>query len=98
MEGGGGRTRTGDTSIMSRVLLPSELRRQVAATAAVASPLWESNPRHQPYHGCALPTELRGRVLHVQLSGDAIALCGRVEDSRTPGGDPTGQIGAQALT
>ena len=25
------------------------------------SPLWESNPRHQPYHGCALPTELRGR-------------------------------------
>ena len=24
------------------------------------SPLWESNPRHQPYHGCALPTELRG--------------------------------------
>src|SRR6185437_5466066 len=28
---GGGRTRTGDTSIMSRVLLPSELRRQAAA-------------------------------------------------------------------
>src|SRR5947208_405159 len=26
------------------------------------SPLWESNPRHQPYHGCALPTELRGRA------------------------------------
>jgi L-amino acid N-acyltransferase YncA len=26
-----------------------------------SSPLWESNPRHQPYHGCALPTELRGR-------------------------------------
>ena len=27
----------------------------------MSSPLWESNPRHQPYHGCALPTELRGR-------------------------------------
>src|SRR4051812_28027327 len=27
------------------------------------SPLWESNPRHQPYHGCALPTELRGHRL-----------------------------------
>ena len=25
-----------------------------------ASPLSESNRRHQPYHGCALPTELRG--------------------------------------
>ena len=24
------------------------------------SPLSESNRRHQPYHGCALPTELRG--------------------------------------
>ena len=31
------------------------------AQARRASPLWESNPRHQPYHGCALPTELRGR-------------------------------------
>ena len=29
---------------------------------SLASPLWESNPRHQPYHGCALPTELRGPV------------------------------------
>ncbi len=25
------------------------------------SPLSESNRRHQPYHGCALPTELRGQ-------------------------------------
>jgi len=24
----------------------------------VPSPLSESNWRHQPYHGCALPTEL----------------------------------------
>src|SRR5688500_19237113 len=30
------------------------------ARTAWSSPLWESNPRHQPYHGCALPTELRG--------------------------------------
>ena len=40
---------------MSRMLLPTELRRRKA------SPLWESNPRPLPYHGSALPTELRGR-------------------------------------
>ena len=28
------------------------------------SPLWESNPRPFPYHGNALPTELRGRARH----------------------------------
>ena len=28
---------------------------------AAQGTLWESNPRHQPYHGCALPTELEGR-------------------------------------
>ena len=40
---------------MSRMLSPTELRR------LEASPLWESNPRPLPYHGSALPTELRGR-------------------------------------
>ena len=40
---------------MSRMLLPTELRRRLA------SPLWESDPRPLPYHGSALPTELRGR-------------------------------------
>ena len=40
---------------MSRMLSPTELRRRKA------SPLWESNPRPLPYHGSALPTELRGR-------------------------------------
>jgi len=30
-------------------------------TAKWRSPLWESNPRPFPYHGNALPTELRGR-------------------------------------
>ena len=84
--GSGGRTRTADPSIMSRVLLPTELRRLagcervdtrkgpgISSLQAVrplfggadggrASPLSESNRRHQPYHGCALPTELRGRV------------------------------------
>src|SRR6476661_3638661 len=33
------------------------------------SPLWESNPRHQPYHGCALPTELRGRARQSRRPG-----------------------------
>jgi L-amino acid N-acyltransferase YncA len=37
------------------MLSPTELRRREA------SPLWESNPRPRPYHGSALPTELRGR-------------------------------------
>src|SRR3984893_13315256 len=32
------------------------------AAPTVPSPLSESNRRHQPYHGCALPTELRGRA------------------------------------
>jgi L-amino acid N-acyltransferase YncA len=31
------------------------------STAKWRSPLWESNPRPFPYHGNALPTELRGR-------------------------------------
>ena len=60
--GSGGRTRTHDTTIMSRVLLPSELRRQ-------ESPLSESNRRHSPYHGDALPTELRGLVPADDVTG-----------------------------
>ena len=55
----GGRTRTDDNSIMSRVLC--QLSYAALRSPASASPLSESNRRHQPYHGCALPTELRGR-------------------------------------
>ena len=40
---------------MSRMLSPTELRRRNP------SPLWDSNPPPLPYHGSALPTELRGR-------------------------------------
>jgi hypothetical protein len=40
---------------MSRMLSPTELRRRNT------SPLWESNPPPLPYHGSALPNELRGR-------------------------------------
>src|SRR3954470_22885799 len=40
--------------------------------AVTESPLWESNPRHQPYHGCALPTELRGQVVKTQPRRDAL--------------------------
>ena len=31
----------------------------------LGSPVAESNRRHQPYHGCALPTELMGRMAGV---------------------------------
>src|SRR5215212_9310848 len=53
---------------MSRLLYQAELLRRAAAAAhrgvrraAVQSPLTESNRRPSPYHGDALPTELRGR-------------------------------------
>src|ERR1700745_1820992 len=42
---------------MSRLLYQTELPRP----GATASPLTESNRRPSPYHGDALPTELRGR-------------------------------------
>ena len=48
-------------SIMSRALLPTELRRRDRCDR-LASLLWESNPRPFPYHGNALPTELRRRA------------------------------------
>ena len=60
--GSGGGTRTRDPTIMSRVLLPTELlRREDGPQACPASPLTDSNRRPLPYHGSALPTELRGR-------------------------------------
>src|SRR3954454_3600436 len=61
--GSGGGTRTRDPTIMSRVLLPTELLRHVrrARRPAPASPLTESNRRPLPYHGSALPSELRGQ-------------------------------------
>ena len=53
---------------MSRLLYQAELLRRVGRrrapgceAAAVQSPLTESNRRPSPYHGDALPTELRGR-------------------------------------
>ena len=61
--GSGGGIRTRDPTIMSRVLLPTELLRRVEAghRPAPPSPLTDSNRRPLPYHGSALPTELRGR-------------------------------------
>src|SRR5260221_14289243 len=61
--GSGGGIRTRDPTIMSRVLLPTELLRRVEADhrPAPPSPLTDSNRRPLPYHGSALPTELRGR-------------------------------------
>ena len=61
--GSGGGTRTRDPTIMSRVLLPTELLRHVEAgpRARPGSPLTDSNRRPLPYHGSALPTELRGQ-------------------------------------
>ena len=60
--GSGGGTRTRDPTIMSRVLLPTELHRQAGpARAGPRSPLTDSNRRPLPYHGSALPTELRGQ-------------------------------------
>src|SRR5689334_4679813 len=54
---------------MSRLLYQAELlrragrpsRRERTGRASVQSPLTESNRRPSPYHGDALPTELRGR-------------------------------------
>src|SRR5215831_9436172 len=61
--GSGGGTRTRDPTIMSRVLLPTELLRRAerARRPVPASPLTDLNRRPLPYHGSALPTELRGR-------------------------------------
>src|SRR3954464_11248663 len=61
--GSGGGTRTRDPTIMSRVLLPTELLRRAkrAYRACPTSPLTDLNRRPLPYHGSALPTELRGR-------------------------------------
>ena len=61
--GSGGGIRTRDPTIMSRVLLPTELLRRAerARGPAPGSPLTDSNRRPLPYHGSALPTELRGR-------------------------------------
>src|SRR5262249_20502285 len=56
----GGRTRTGDTAIMSRLLCRLSYS-AVTGRVGQQSPLRESNPRPSPYHGDALPTELRGR-------------------------------------
>ena len=80
--GSGGGTRTRDPTIMSRVLLPTELLRQCGAgpRARPASPLTDSNRRPLPYHGSALPTELRGQG-PARIAGRApgrrrVAVCG----------------------
>ena len=85
--GSGGQTRTGDLSIMSRALLPTELRRPGTLrrpdTAQVAlSLLRESNSRPFPYHGNALPTELRRRA------GDSIPMRRQYCHSVTTAGKP----------
>src|SRR6476620_548460 len=63
--GSGGGTRTRDTTIMSRVLYPPELPRRGGRTTPggdpIQSPFTESNRRPSPYHGDALPTELKGQ-------------------------------------
>src|SRR5690606_26968196 len=56
-----------------------------------ASPLSESNRRHQPYHGCALPTELRGRV---RLADPGRRAYSRRPLARQPGTGP-GRVGAR---
>src|SRR5450755_964731 len=54
---------------MSRLLCQAELLRLTCPTRLVPalsgpSPLTDSNRRPPPYHGGALPTELRGRDAH----------------------------------
>ncbi len=64
----GSETRTRDLTIMSRALSPTELNRPIHVQPPTSwsgyineqSPLTESNCRPFPYHGNALPTELRG--------------------------------------
>src|SRR5262249_4147277 len=84
--GSGGGTRTRDPTIMSRVLLPTELLRLVrrARGPAPASPLTDSNPRPLPYHGSALPTELRGQGSRARYQ----TIC--VDAADWPGGRPEG--------
>lgn len=46
-----------------------------------SSPLWELNPRPQPYHGCALPTELRGHAAAVSSPSTTSATWSTGRDS-----------------
>ncbi len=79
-----GGDRTPDLTIMSRALSPSELHRPRFFRPAPKrprtkewSPLTESNCRPFPYHGNALPTELRGR-------GDKVSACDLVDPRALP--------------
>src|SRR5262245_3429469 len=78
--GGGARTR--DLTIMSRALSPTELLRRVRRVRrpVPASPLADSNRRPLPYHGSALPTELRGQgpeSLADQVGAIIVGSCAR---------------------
>lgn len=82
-----GGDRTPDLTIMSRALSPSELHRPKFFRARIRrdgnywtkewSPLTESNCRPFPYHGNALPTELRGH-------GNKVRACGLVDPRALP--------------
>ena len=49
-----------------------------ALTCTNSCPCWlpdeENSPRVFPYHGCALPTELGGKLLLLQLNADILGV------------------------
>src|SRR3954467_15732352 len=67
---------------MSRLLYQAELHRQANVWAG-QSPLTESNRRPSPYHGDALPTELRGRRTGGRLP-DAVERVSRLLQQELP--------------
>ena len=52
--------------------------------AETPSPVSESNRRHQPYHGCALPTELTGQLVPGPSHAGAQAGSGAAGESTQP--------------
>src|SRR5512139_2384461 len=88
--GSGGRTRTGDTAIMSRLLCHLSYTAVIQARREPGwSPLTESNRRPSPYHGDALPTELRGHGLAIQRTRSGKSTRPRSRDEiESPGALP----------
>src|SRR3954452_784153 len=84
---------------MSRLLYQAELHRQDDRVAAGSnamrfecqSPFTESNRRPSPYHGDALPTELKGRARRAVADSTAPAT------TASHGGRPAGQVRTKNL-
>src|ERR1700712_1700380 len=97
---------------MSRLLCQAELLRRQAVDPSVAgpptsSPFTESNRRPSPYHGDALPTELKGRALRAASNStrhlsapcrDPPRACERWGAAEGPHPSPPCKVGASLRT